>query len=188
MTPDEMMFYVPRMGVVVDNKDPEGIHRVRARIPGIMAQTPWAMPRTGGGGGKDWGGSTVPPVGCNVLVEWLNGNPETPLYSGAPWGRGELPGQPSPNAELVHVFQLGPLRFTIDLRPRDDDAGTGQRAIVEDVDAGTVLVEYDIARQGLTLEADYAVIIKAAGFIQATAGGQLQLNGRLVRMGTSKMI
>ena len=59
------------------------------------------------------------------------------------------------------------------------NAGTGQLLAIEDRNVGTTILTYDIAKQGLTIQADYLVQILAA--LVKVEGAQLQLNQRTVK-------
>lgn len=105
-------------GVVVDNSDPLGTARLKAKVPDVLADQPstWALPclpMTGNGAGI----FTVPPVGAGVWMEFEQGDPNKPIWTGGFWGaQGEVPktaanGKPgSPSIVLTsiggHIFGL----------------------------------------------------------------------------------
>ncbi len=180
---------VPWPAEVINIEDPMGLHRVKFIIPGFVEpESPWALPRTAGGGSAQTGGHIVPAVGSIVWVEWLGADPERPIYGGGSWGVVDEGGSEMPQAirdagdqaHLVHAVQMGPIEIVVDLRPRDATAGTGQLLSIEDRNAGTTIFTYDIARQGLSIEADYLIQIIAAGILKVE-GAQLQLNQRTVK-------
>ena len=180
-------FFAPWPAEVIDVKDPEGLHRVRFTIPGLVDESPWAFPATAGGGSKEWGGHIVPPVGSTVFVQWLAGDPEKPIYAGGSWGVVEGDGSEAPRAireagaeaHLVHAAQVGPIEIVIDLRERDDEAGTGQLLSIEDRAVGTTIMTYDLTRNGLSFQSDYLIQILAAAI--KVEGAQVQMNQRTVR-------
>ena len=187
--PDDMdwRFLVPWPGVVVDVEDPEGLHRVKVQIPALVDESPWAFPRTAGGGSPQFGGHIVPPVGSIVVVEFLGADPEKPIYSGGSWGVLEGSGSSMPQAikdagkeaHLVHAIHIGPMEFGVYLRERDVETGNGQLLAIEDRDVGTTIFTYDIAKNGISLQADYLIQILAA--LVKVEAAQLQLNQRTVK-------
>lgn len=181
-------FFAPWHGVVIDNQDPRGLHRVKVRIPALIEESQWAYPRTTGGGSRRQGGHIVPPVGAFVIVEFLGGDEERPIYQPAWWGDRPATGSDAPESiveagsegHLVQALQLGDLLFTVDERPRDIETGTGQQFTVRDLKADKVVMTYDLAQQGWSIESDYLIQIKSTGLV-SIEGLQVAINGRLVR-------
>lgn len=66
-------------GVVFDNKDPEGVGRLRVIVPQIFADTPsgWCWPLNTSG--LDLG---LPEVGQGVWVSFEGGDPSFPVWTG----------------------------------------------------------------------------------------------------------
>ena len=182
----------PWVGTVIDNKDPEGLHRVLVRIPGLMDESSWACPMTSGGGSPQFGGHIVPPVGSDVIVQFIGGDYEYPVYSSGHWGRKEPPitvRDAGDQAHLVQALQLGNLLFTYDDRPRsgEEEQAIGQQFTITDLKANKVILTYDLERQGWDIQADYMIRLKSTGFL-ILEGLQAQVQGRLVKRGTSKKI
>jgi len=182
-------FCVPQMGVVTHNDDQLGLHRVRICVPGLVEPyTGWAFPMTIGGGSPQRGGHVVPAVGADVVVQWIGGDHEHPIYSAAHWGiRGdtgtEVPQsmvEAGDQAHLVQALQVGDLLFTVDSRPRDPVTGDGQQFTIRDLKADRVVLLYDLALQGWSIEADYLIQLKTTGIVRLE-GMQLMIGDRLVR-------
>lgn len=79
---------------VVDNEDPEGRGRLKLTIPSVLgAETSdWALPCFPYGGGADFGWMAVPPVDAQVVVEFLEGDVSSPIWTGTfHRGAGEVP-------------------------------------------------------------------------------------------------
>lgn len=78
-------------GVVVANVDPLKLSRVRVRVEGLLEpESPWAFPKGSTGGGKaNRGAHDVPAIGATVVVSFLGGNIDVPIYDGAWRGQNE---------------------------------------------------------------------------------------------------
>lgn len=72
---------------VADNADPQALGRCRLTIPSVLgeATSDWALPCTPYGGGADFGFLAIPPVGAQVLAEFLEGDASSPLWTGTFW-------------------------------------------------------------------------------------------------------
>jgi hypothetical protein len=178
--------FVPWDGTVVDNADPEGLHRVLITIPGFVERTYWAWPITAGGGSAQRGGHIVPAVGADVVVQFLGGDIERPVYQAAHWGLRKDSGHEGPQdvvdagdqAHLVQSLQVGSLVFTVDERERSGESG--KRFTITDTRAEKVVLEYDMELQAWTIAADYHIRLESTGLVKIK-GLQVQLNDRLVR-------
>lgn len=106
-------YYGKYRGTVVNNIDPMLMGRIRAMVPDVSSLIPtsWAMPclpLTG----KQMGTSFVPQIGAGVWVEFEQGDPDYPIWTGCWWGSAaEVPvlaqaGLPvSPNLVLQSATQ-----------------------------------------------------------------------------------
>jgi uncharacterized protein involved in type VI secretion and phage assembly len=79
-------FYGKYRGVVTDNRDPNGLGRVRARVADVLRQreSGWALPSTPFAG-PGVGLFLVPPIDAWVWIEFEHGNPDYPIWSGCFW-------------------------------------------------------------------------------------------------------
>lgn len=70
-------------GVVLNNVDPLQMGRISAQVPAVLgaAQTAFALPCVPVGVSKT-AGSSLPKVGSNVWIEFENGDPDLPIWSG----------------------------------------------------------------------------------------------------------
>ncbi len=100
-------------GTVINNVDPMQIGRIQAMVPDVSNVIPssWAMPCLPIAG-KQMGTYMVPQIGAGVWVEFEQGDPDFPLWTGCFWGvAAELPvlalaGNPaSPNIVLQTGLQ-----------------------------------------------------------------------------------
>jgi uncharacterized protein involved in type VI secretion and phage assembly len=74
-------------GTVLDNVDPLQIGRILAIVPDISGTLPssWAMPCLPWGGVEN-GLFCVPPIGAGVWIEFEQGDPDYPVWTGCFWG------------------------------------------------------------------------------------------------------
>ena len=80
-------YYGKYRGVVVNNVDPMRMGRIQASVPDVGSAIPttWAMacvPITGKGSGT----YLVPQIGAGVWIEYEQGDPEFPIWTGCFWG------------------------------------------------------------------------------------------------------
>ncbi len=174
------------IGQVVDHEDPEGLGRVRVKIPGLVEPaSAWAFPLGTVGGGSDRRGFfAVPEKGAEVGVLFHQGDVDHPYYLCGHWGKPD--GQtevPEPARDLskeetpqVRAFETG--RFLLAF---DDRAGK-EALLIKDKRSGDQ-IEFDGAGMGMTIKATSALLLKADGII-SIEGTSVQLNGRLVLPGT----
>jgi hypothetical protein len=183
-------------GTVVARDDPEKLGRVRVVIPGLIEpDSNWALPK--GGGSKHWGQDNVPPLGSEVFVQFVNGNPDVPVYEPA-W-RAKVKNETTGERESwsfsehqaggpdVHVFGIGNFRLVID--DREGQRYAALRVIKEVKGAEDVIVEikFDIEGNALRIFGTTAVKIESLGVIDVDTGSDVQIKGRKV-MPSSKPI
>jgi len=80
-------FYGKYRGIVIQNIDPEQVGRVQLQVPAVLGEKPssWAMPCVPIAGIQA-GFFMVPPIGSHVWVEFEEGNPDYPIWTGGFWG------------------------------------------------------------------------------------------------------
>jgi len=80
-------YYGKYRGLVIENIDPEQIGRVLVQVPDVLGETPssWAMPCVPAAGIQA-GCFIVPPIGSQVWVEFEQGDPDYPIWTGGFWG------------------------------------------------------------------------------------------------------
>ena len=102
-------------GVVVDNRDPSSIGRVRARVPDALGDnvSGWALPCTPYAG-RGVGLFLVPPADALIWVEFEHGDPDFPIWSGGFWAQGDAPPNASPDVKLLKTADAS---ITIDDSP-----------------------------------------------------------------------
>jgi uncharacterized protein involved in type VI secretion and phage assembly len=89
------IYYGNYRGFVVNNEDPLMQGRVQLRIPQFASDNvikTWALPK-GNSVGNEFGDFFIPPVKSMVWVEFENGDPQFPIYSGGHWGKDDSGGK-----------------------------------------------------------------------------------------------
>jgi hypothetical protein len=86
-TTSPQRFYGKYRGLVVENIDPEQIGRVLVQVPDVLGEIPssWALPCVPAAGIQS-GCFIVPPIGSQVWVEFEQGDPNYPIWTGGFWG------------------------------------------------------------------------------------------------------
>src|SRR5580698_1919128 len=79
-------FFGKYRGVVIENVDPMQIGRLQAEIPDVLGETPsgWALPCVPAAGIQA-GFFIVPPIGSQVWMEFEQGDPDFPIWTGGFW-------------------------------------------------------------------------------------------------------
>ena len=185
MDDDEVRYPGLYIGEVVDRNDPEGLGRVRVRIPGLVEPaSAWAFPLGTVGGGSDRRGFfAVPEKGAEVGVLFHQGDVDHPYYLcghwGKPHGQAEVPeparGLPKEEAPQIRAFETGRFLFVF------DDREGKEALVVKDKTSGDQ-IEFDGAGMGITIKATSALLLKADGLV-SIEGASVQINGRLVLPG-----
>ena len=123
----EQRFLGKYRGRVVDNEDPRRIARVRAEVPDVLGRewSTWALPClpfTGEG----FGHFNLPAVGAGVWIEFEQGDPSHPIWSGTWYGDpDELP----PDARAAQT------------QPVVIQTRAGSKLGLSDTDGGGVLLQ-----------------------------------------------
>ncbi len=122
--PEFPRFTALYVGTVFDRADPQGVGRVRVKIPGLVdPATDWAFPLGVPFGGQAQRGFFSPPeLGAAVGVLFNQGDVDEPYYFsgwwGAPGGQNEVPtGATVTSNGDNKVFESGAWRIDIDDRP-----------------------------------------------------------------------
>jgi Type VI secretion system/phage-baseplate injector OB domain len=80
-------YYGKYRGIVLNNVDPMQMGRIQAIVPDVSSVLPssWAMPCVPVGGVQH-GQFGVPPIGSSVWMEFEQGDPDYPIWTGCFWG------------------------------------------------------------------------------------------------------
>ena len=91
----EKKFYGKYKGTVVQNVDPELRGRILCIVPDVLGVVPsgWCEPCAplAGPTGPPMGVYLVPPIGAGVWVEFEQGDPDNPIWSGCRFSTGGPP-------------------------------------------------------------------------------------------------
>ena len=81
------LFFGKYRGTVINNIDPMKMGRIQAIVPDVLGDLPssWAMPCLSVGGMQD-GMFTVPIIGSGVWIEFEQGDPDYPIWTGCFYG------------------------------------------------------------------------------------------------------
>lgn len=178
---DEDRLYAVYDGIVIDNRDPMVIGRVRVMIPGVIEPySDWAMPIGYPGAGSEARGFwCIPTIGSNVSVMFKMGHQDYPRYLPGPWGApGGLPDSPtfvkdlSPS-DAVQVTGLQTAKWEMIL---DDRPGQEQLVIRDRVNPDNT-VRIDGAAQMVEVSGTVAIQLRSTGVITIDAL-QVIINGR----------
>ncbi|MFF5982326.1 phage baseplate assembly protein V [Streptomyces olindensis] len=159
-------------GRVVDNDDPLRIGRITVEVPDVLGDEPstWALPCLPFTGPES-GQFAVPPPGAGVWVEFEQGDPSFPVWTGCWYGAAE---------------ELPP-----DAR-RELGAGSPAKPVVVQTPGAHKLVMNDTpgAEQGILLQAQggaYIRITREAVVIATGAGAEVVLRGREVTINEGQL-
>jgi uncharacterized protein involved in type VI secretion and phage assembly len=139
-------FYGKYRGTVLVNVDPEERGRITAMVPDVLGTTPssWAMPCVPLAG-KSEGVYLVPQVESGVWIEFEQGDPDYPIWTGGFWGTSsEVPSTaltppPIPPGQNIVVQTSGQATLTLsDSSPTSSSGGIvlqsagGSKIVVND--------------------------------------------------------
>lgn len=83
-------FFGKFRGTVTNNIDPMQLGRLLVQVPDVLGLVPssWAVPSVplAGPTGPPMGVSFVPPIGSGVWIEFEQGDPDFPIWTGCRWG------------------------------------------------------------------------------------------------------
>ncbi len=163
----EARLYGVTVGVVTNNQDPDGLGRVKVKLPWLSGdvESHWARvvtPMAGNGRGLYF----LPEVDDEVLVAFEHGSPEFPYVLGALWnGKDKAPesnDDGSNNMRTIksrsgHVVRL------------DDTDGSEKIEIVDKNEANSIVIS--TADNTITIKADADIIIESGGKLILSGNG-----------------
>ena len=110
-------FFGKYRGQVTNNVDVNQQARLQISVPEVLGDSriSWAMPCVPYAG-SGVGLFAIPPIGANVWVEFEQGDPDRPIWSGCFWGDGDsVPASPAVAEKKVLKTNAGSI--TVDETP-----------------------------------------------------------------------
>lgn len=125
-------FFGKYRGIVTHNKDPLMLGRIRAKVQDVYGEqeSGWALPALPYAG-KGVGLFLIPPKDASVWIEFEQGNPEYPIWTGCFWGQGELPALPAIPDKKVLKTEAGTITIDDLLKAITIETSTGLKIALE---------------------------------------------------------
>jgi uncharacterized protein involved in type VI secretion and phage assembly len=190
---DDPRYTALYIGQVVDREDPEGLGRVRVRVPGLVEPaSAWAFPLgTVGGGSEGRGFFAIPEQGAEVGILFHQGDIDHPYYLSGHWGKpagqtevpGPVRGLAKQDVPRVRAFETE--RFILVF---DDRAGS-ERLLLKDKSTGDLItIDAGVGirvktTKDLRIEVDGDLAVAAKGNAAVSVDGDVAINVR----GTAKV-
>jgi uncharacterized protein involved in type VI secretion and phage assembly len=190
------------IGIVTNNKDDEGLGRIKVRYPWRedKQESYWARPAMPGAG-KNRGFFWVPEVEDEVLLAFDKGKIEHPYYLGSLWNGKDKPPANNDDGEddtkLIrtrsgHEFRLFDKsgQETVELKSRaghhllfDDSSGSAKIEIKDSSGSNRIVIE--TTPNSITIESGTSLTIKSQTIdIEAGANMTIKSSGTLTIQGT----
>ena len=176
--------YGLRWGQVTFNDDPEKLGRVKINIPGITTNdSDWAWPVGMPGAGADHQGAyVIPRVGSTVLVGFIQGDVDEPVYFTGPWrldsqALAATPRKPQ-EKDKTNAPNVRVLAQTDNFEVYISDMEAEQRLVLQGLDEENT-ISINLRDGSIRLTASHYLILEAP-MISINASGQLNLQGRRV--------
>jgi len=195
-------FYGVTIGVVTNNKDPDGLGRVKTSLPWMADQveTDWARvvtPMAGSGRGLYF----LPEVNDEVLVAFEHGNPDTPYVLGGLWNGKDKPPESNSDGKNDRRAIRSRSGNVIRLSDTDGDAkieiidSSGKNTIVISAKDNSITITADgdvtvqsnngklkLSGRGVEITSTSTVKIEASQSADLKASGQLNIKGSVVNI------
>ena len=89
--PAPKQYFGKYRGVVLNNIDPMMTGRIIAHVPDVAQASSWAMPCVPYSAPGTARTISIPPVNTAVWIEFEQGNPDYPIWTGCYWAPGQPP-------------------------------------------------------------------------------------------------
>lgn len=119
-------------GTVSDNNDPLMLGRIRAKVQDVFGEgvSGWALPAVPYAG-QGVGLFLIPPKDASVWIEFEQGNPEYPIWTGCFWSQGELPALPAVPDKKVLKTDSGTITIDDLMKSLTIETNTGLKIALE---------------------------------------------------------
>lgn len=159
------------VGIVVDNKDPEGLGRVRVRFPSLSDSMLGTWARVASPmAGPQYGVVFLPEINDEVLVVFEAGDIRYPYVLGALWNVKQKP--PVVNDNGQNNIRLIESRSGHKVR-MDDTKGAEKIEIIDK--SGKSSLTFDVAKKRITLHSEMDIVLDAPN-------GDIKLNAKTVHV------
>lgn len=155
-------FFGKYRGTVANNVDPDHMGRIQVKVPGVFGSgtLAWAMPCVPYAG-PNVGLFLVPPLNANVWVEFEAGSPDSPIWAGGFWNKGEAP---SPAVAEVKVLETDCISITA------SDLSGGGLTIEVSPPAVDVAAKLAITSKGIEISTASAKIVLSSSGVSVNDG------------------
>jgi len=173
-------FFGKYRGVVIDNVDPMQIGRILAQVPDALGEVPssWALPCVPAAGIQA-GLFIAPPIGSQVWIEFEQGDPDYPVWTGGFWGLAAdvpiaaLNPPPVPPGQNIVLQTTGRNMLALsDATPSPNGGG-----IILQASGGASIVVNDA---GVTISNGKGATITLVGPIVSVNSGALAIDGATI--------
>jgi phage baseplate assembly protein V len=198
----EARLYGVSVGVVTNNQDPDGLGRVKVKLPWLSGdvESHWARVLTPMAG-NDRGLFLLPEVDDEVLVAFEHGSPEFPYVLGALWNGKDKP--PESNDDGNNNMRTIKSRSGHVVRLDDSDGsekieiidGSGANSVVISTADNTITITADaditiesgsgklvLSGNGVEIKSQAGVKVEAGANMDLKASGQLNIKGTTVNI------
>jgi uncharacterized protein involved in type VI secretion and phage assembly len=173
--------YEAVVGIVVDNKDPDKLARVKVRFPSLPGpDTGWWAPMVSLGAGNERGWFFLPEIDDEVLVVFEHGDIRRPMVIGAMWNGKDTPPDTNGGANERRSFysrEGSKVVFDDDKNLVSFEDGGGFAKITIDADQNKIIIE---ATQGdVCLQAPQGELNIVAKEIKSESQMNYQIDSKL---------
>lgn len=196
--------YGKYQGVVTDNQDPQQRGRLRLLVPSVYGEqhSGWAQPCFPFAG-RGWGWFAVPEAGCRVWVEFEEGDPQRPIWTGGwPAEPADVPADaalPDPQVRLLQ--SMSGLQVMLDDRsgaeqlrlrhPAQAELCIDHQGSVELSDAAGAHLRLDAANGEVRVEDGQGnrITLGAAGIqLQDSQGNRIELGAQGIVLKATQLL